>query len=98
MASIKGKSTRSKPRLEIKYDIQIISNIYKNYSKIELFIDVLYISGVSFLVPIDRKVKYRSIIHITSQNEEEFSKILTKSFKSIIQQYSTSLSLMQTMG
>ena len=42
MASLKGKSTRSKSRLAIKNDIQIPSKIYKNNSNIELCIDVSY--------------------------------------------------------
>ena len=85
VASLKGKSTRIKPRPIIKDGIQVPIEIYKFNSKIELCIDVVYINGIAFLVSIDRQVKCRSIIHITYQNEE-FSKALTKYFKSIIQQ------------
>ena len=62
MASIKGNSTRRNPRPAIKDDIQITSKIYKNNSIIKLWTDIVYINGVVFLVSIDRKLKYRSII------------------------------------
>ena len=78
MTSLKGKSTSSNPRPVIKDDIHIPSKVYKNNSNIELCIDTIYISCVEFIVSIDRQVKYISIIHITSQNEEEFSKGLDK--------------------
>ena len=35
MENIKGKSTRIKPRLEIKYDIKVPINIYKNNYNID---------------------------------------------------------------
>ena len=78
IASLKGKLTRSKPRTVIKDDIWIPSEIYKKKSKIELFIGAGYINGVAFLVYIDRKVKYRSIIHTTTHNEEGFFKFIDK--------------------
>ena len=78
MASLKVNSTKSKPSLAIKDDIQIPSKIYKNNSNIKLWIDVFYINDVSFMLSIDIQLKYRSIIHITYQNEEEFSKGLDK--------------------
>ena len=43
MASLKGRPTRRKPRLVIKYDINFSSDIYKNNSNVELCIDVIYI-------------------------------------------------------
>ena len=50
MTGLKVKSKSSKPRPLIKYDIQITSEVYKNNSKIELCIDVVYINGILFLV------------------------------------------------
>ena len=86
MEIIKGKSTGIKPRPLIKDVIQVPSKIYKNITNIELCIDVLYITGVAFMVSIERQVKYRSIIHITSQNEGIYILIiLTKYFATIIQ-------------
>ena len=54
MESIKGNSTRSKPRPVINDDINTPIDIYKNNSNIELCIDVIYINGIAFLVYIDR--------------------------------------------
>ena len=68
--SIKGKITRSKPSTVINDNIQIPSEIYNNNSNIELCFDIIYINSVAFLVSIEKKVKYRSIIHNTYHNEE----------------------------
>ena len=46
MSSIKLKSTRIKPRQVMKYYIQILREIYKNNSNIELCIAVVYINDV----------------------------------------------------
>ena len=78
MEILKVKSIRSNPRPVIRYEIQIPSDVYKNNSNIELCIDVVSISGVVFLVSIYRQVKYRSIIHITSHNEDKDFKCLDK--------------------
>ena len=69
MGCLKVKPTRFKPRPVINDDIQIPSDIYKKNSNISLGSDVIYINGIAFMVSIDIQVKYRSIIHITSQNE-----------------------------
>ena len=53
----------------------------ENNSNIELWIEVVYINGAAFIVSIYRQVKYRSIIHIKYQNEEEFSKVLKNNSK-----------------
>ena len=50
--------------------------IYENSSNIELYIEVIYKNRVAFMVSIYIQVKYRSIIQITSQNEEAFFKFL----------------------
>ena len=59
--------------------------MYIKSSNIELCIDVVFINCVEFLVYIDRQVQYRSIIHITSNNEEECFKGLDQ----IIQKYNS---------
>ena len=78
MSGLKNKSTRSKPRPEIKDVIKISIKICKNNSNIQLCIDVVYITGKEFRLSIGKEVKYRSIIRITFQNEEEFFKGLDK--------------------
>ena len=74
MKTLKDKSTRKKKSPVIMYDILIPRKIYETNSNIALCIDVVYIIRVVFMVSIDRKVKYRSIIQITSQNEEAYFK------------------------
>ena len=76
MASLKGKSTRSKPKPVIRDDIQIPEEIYNKNSNLDLCIDVIYINRVAFLVSIDKQIKYRSIIHVKDQDTPEFFKSL----------------------
>ena len=59
MEILKGNSTRIKPRLEIKDDIQIPSEIYKKNSNIELCIEKVFINSVSFMVSIYIQVRCR---------------------------------------
>ena len=79
-SSLNGKSTRRKPRPVIKDDIQITIQIYQNNLKQYLCIGIVYIYDISIIVSTDIQVKYRSIIHIISQTEEEFSIDLEKYF------------------
>ena len=44
--------------------IEIPEEIYlKNY-KLHLCIDIVYINGMTFLVSIDKEIKFRSIVHL----------------------------------
>lgn len=76
MASLKGKSIRSKPKPVIRDDIEIPDEIYTNNSNLDLWIDVIYINSLEFLVSIDKQIKYRAIIHVRDQDAAEFFKCL----------------------
>ena len=52
--------------------------MYKNNQKINLCIDVFNIHGIECMISIDREVKYRSMIHITTHNKEVFFNSLEK--------------------
>ena len=72
MSALKGKSTQSKPKPVIHDEIVVPPEIYANNLELDLCIDVMFINGISFLVGIDKQVKYRSIIHIQDKNTETF--------------------------
>ena len=64
IAALKGKATRSKPPIMSKDIIEIPEEIYlKNY-KLHLCIDIVYINGMTFLVSIDKEIRFRSIVHL----------------------------------
>ena len=54
---------------------------YTKKFKNDLGIDVIYINVIVFLVSINKQGRYISIIHITTQNEEEFFKCLENVLK-----------------
>ena len=64
IAALKGKATQSKPPIMSKDIIEIPEEIYlKNY-KLHLCIDIVYVIGMTFLVSIEREVRFRSIVHL----------------------------------
>ena len=58
MATLKGKSTRRKPKAVLEDWIELPKEILEKHSKIELCIDVMYINGVGLMTAIDRTIKY----------------------------------------
>ena len=59
--SMKGKTTRAKPKVVVNDTIDIPKElITKNYY-IDLCIDIIYVNGLAFLSSIDKQIKYRTI-------------------------------------
>ena len=64
IAALKGKATRSKSAIMSKDIIEIPEEIYMKNHKLQLCIDIVYINGMTFLVSIDKEIKFRSIVHL----------------------------------
>ena len=59
--SMKGKTTRAKPKVVVNDTIDIPKElITKNYY-IDICIDIIYVNGLAFLSSIDKQIKYRTI-------------------------------------
>jgi len=58
MSSLKGKSTRSRPKPVVDDVIEIPPKLKENNKDIELCIDTMYINKVGMLTAIDRTIKF----------------------------------------
>ena len=63
VSTLKGKSTRPNPgRVETDMIFDLPSELLGNNQRLELCMDVMHVNGVPFLLSIDRRIKYRSVV------------------------------------
>jgi hypothetical protein len=76
LSSLKGKSTRSKPK-PVKQDlIEIPKEILESHKELELCMDTIFINKQGFLTTIDRSIKYRSVVPIEDKKIEEYHRAI----------------------
>ena len=78
---LKGKSTRTKPTSVLKDVIAIPPEIYEKNYNLDLCIDVMYVSGIQFLVSIDKQIKYRAAIFIHDRTKKTLYAAIDKIFR-----------------
>jgi hypothetical protein len=71
ISTLKGRSTRSKPRTVVDDSIEIPTELLRNKDKIELAIDLISINQVILMTTIDRTVKYRSVVPLENHSKKE---------------------------
>jgi hypothetical protein len=76
MSSLKGKSTRCKPKPVRKELIKIPEKLITKHHDIELCIDTMYVNEYSMLTAIDRTIKYRSLVPIETRQHKEYFRAL----------------------
>ena len=76
ISSLKGKSTRRKPKPARKDLIKIPKELIMKHHDIELCMDTMYINQCGMLTAIDRTVKYRSLVPIDTRHHEEYYRAL----------------------
>ena len=84
MAALKGKSVRTTPKPVLEDWINLPEEIHKKHKRIELCMDIMYINGVGLMTAVDRSIRYRSIVEINSNNDDE---ALLSALDLIIQKY-----------
>ena len=77
MATLKGKSTRKKPKPVLEDWIELPKEILEKHRRIELCIDVMYINGVGLMTAVDQTIKYRSVEYIESKHASVYMKALS---------------------
>ena len=77
MATLKGKSTRKKPKPVLEDWIELPKEILEKHSRIELCIDVMYINGVGLMTAVDRTIIYRSVEYVESKYASAYLKALS---------------------
>ena len=72
ISSLKGKSTRTKPKIVTEDNIEIPQELIKNNKDIELCMDTMYINKIGMLTMIDKTIKFRSLVPIKNKSQEEY--------------------------
>ena len=83
IGSLKGKTTRRSPPIVDSPVIGIPGDVLKQYQKVTLCVDIMYVIKVAMLVSISRKIKFGTI-EIIPNNK---SAVLLKGLKGILQVY-----------
>ena len=82
--SMKGKTTRAKPKVVVNDTIDIPKElITKNYY-IDLCIDIIYVNGLAFLSSIDKQIKFRTIFFISDRKAATFYRVIDKLLENIM--------------
>ena len=73
---MKGKSTRSRPRV-IKEDIvEIPPEILEQHTNLMLSMDIMYVNGEPNLTAIDRSIRFRSLVTMNNRTAPELFECL----------------------
>ena len=83
IGSLKGKTTRRSPLIIDSPVTGIPANVLKEYQKVTLCVDIMYVNKVAMLVLISRKIKFGTIEVIPNNK----SMVLLKGMKGILQVY-----------
>ena len=76
ISNLKGKSTRKKVETVREDNIEIPKELIEQHREIELCMDTMYVNEVGMLTTIDRTVRFRSVVPITSRTNEEYYRAL----------------------
>ena len=73
MAALEGKSTKKQSEMPNPDEIRDIpEHIAKNYSKVNLYIDVMHVNGIMFLISVSKHIGLVQCICIRKKNREKF--------------------------
>ena len=81
ISSLKGKSTRSKPKPVEADIIQIPKEILVKHREVELCIDTMFINECAMLTSIDRTVRFRALIPIENRDQDEYFRAIDVIFR-----------------
>jgi hypothetical protein len=76
MSSLKGKSTRRKPKPVRKDLIEIPKELILKHHDVELCMDTMYVNECGMLTAIDRTIKFRSLVPMNTKQHEEYYRAL----------------------
>ncbi len=81
VSSLKGKTTRSKPKVIVKDYIDVPKEILKPHRSVDLCIDIMYVQRQMFLVTVSKNIKLVIVVHLNNRNEKTLLEALDKSFR-----------------
>ncbi len=78
VSTLKGRSTRSKPKPIVDDTIEVPPEILDNNQRLELCMDIMFINKMPFMTAIDRSLRYRSCVPLDSRTHRDCYKGLDK--------------------
>jgi hypothetical protein len=72
MSSLKGKSTRRKPKPVRQDLIEISKELITKHHDIDLYMDTMYVNECGMLSAIDRTIKFRSLVPMNTKQHDEY--------------------------
>ena len=78
--ALKGKSTRRKPRVVVNDYVEIPKEFIEAHKGVILFVDVLYIDGVTFLLTLSKNIRLITIRYIKDRKEETLLEAVDETF------------------
>jgi hypothetical protein len=79
MSSLKGKSTRCKPKPVRSDLIEIPKEIITKHHDIELCMDAMYVNECGMLTTINRTIKFRSLVPMNTKQHVKYYRALDQS-------------------
>ncbi len=93
MSSLKGKSTRRKPKPVRQDLIEIPKELIMKHHNIELCMDTMYANECGMLTAIDRTIKFRSLVPMKTKQHDEYYRALDQ----ILRHYNQAGFVIQTI-
>ena len=81
MSSLKGKSTRRKPKPVRKDLVEIPIEITEKHHDIELCMDTMFVNECGMLTVIDRSIRFRNVVPIDTKTQSDYYKALNVIFR-----------------
>ena len=76
VGSLKGKTTRQKPKPVTRDIISIPKALVKNHSNIELCMDTMFVNNIRFLTSIDKTIRFRSAVYMREGTHAAYYKAI----------------------
>jgi hypothetical protein len=76
MYAIKGKSTRSKPKVVINDYVEVPKELIEAQKSVTLCVDIMFLDEVAFLVPVSKYIRYITLRFLEDQKSGTIMKAL----------------------
>ena len=81
IGTLKGKSTRPRPKPVTDDLVDVPPEILENHESLTMCIDLMFVNSIAFLTGVDRSVINRSCRYLTNQTADELYKAIDKSLR-----------------
>ena len=76
LATLKGKTTRTKPNLAVRDMVDVPKQLYRAQKEVDLCFDTMFINKMPFLASISKRIMYRTATWTPTRQLEDYRRIL----------------------